>query len=78
MRHNFKWLKIPVKNLTVKVKVFISFVYSLNSRYGTVAVPNILVFYNAKAVARFNKSERVLEKIVGFVSNITGWCTFLN
>jgi len=46
--------------------------YSLNSRFGTIAVPNIMVFHNAKAVARFNGTERTLTNIAVFVSNITG------
>jgi len=45
---------------------------SLNARFGTIAVPNILLFHNTKAVARFNHTERTFESIVEFVSNITG------
>jgi len=47
---------------------------SLNSRFGTIAVPNIMVFHNAKAVARFNGTERTLTNIAAFVANITGYC----
>ena len=46
--------------------------FSLNSRFGTIAVPNIMVFHNAKAVARFNGTERTLETIAAFVANATG------
>lgn len=45
---------------------------SLNSRFGTIAVPNIMVFHNAKAVARFNGTERTLTTIAAFVTNVTG------
>jgi len=45
---------------------------SLNSRFGTIAVPNVMVFHNAKAVARFNGTERTLTSIVAFVTNVTG------
>ena len=45
---------------------------SLNSRFGTIAVPNIMVFHNAKAVARFNGTERTLTSIAAFVTNVTG------
>jgi len=50
--------------------------YSLNSRFGTIAVPNIMVFHNAKAVARFNGTERTLTSIAAFVTNITGHCCY--
>lgn len=45
---------------------------SLNSRFGTIAVPNIMVFHNAKAVARFNGTVRTLTHIAAFVTNVTG------
>ncbi len=45
---------------------------SLNTRFGTVAVPNILVFHSAKAVARFNGTERTLDSLVEFVAAVTG------
>jgi thiol-disulfide isomerase/thioredoxin len=44
----------------------------LNARFGTIAVPNILVFHNSKAVARFNSSTRTLETMMDFVANVTG------
>lgn len=44
----------------------------LNSRFGTIAVPNILVFHNAKAVARFNHTERTFTHIRDFIGNVTG------
>jgi len=31
-----------------------------------------MVFHNAKAVARFNNTERTLAIIAGFVANVTG------
>lgn len=45
---------------------------NLNSRFGTIAVPNVMIFHSAKAVARFNGSERTLECLTSFVSNVTG------
>lgn len=43
----------------------------LNARFGTVAVPNIMLFHSRSAV-RFNHSARVLENFVDFVTNNTG------
>lgn len=48
------------------------FSFSLNSRFGTIAVPNIMVFHNAKAVARFNSTDRTLANIAAFITNVTG------
>lgn len=45
---------------------------NLNSRFGTIAVPNVMIFHNAKAVARFNGTERTLESLASFVNNVTG------
>lgn len=45
---------------------------SLNSRFGTIAVPNVMIFHSAKAIARFNGSERTLASLTSFVSNVTG------
>ena len=45
-------------------------------RFGTVAVPNILIFYQAKAVARFNSSDRSLETLRTFIKNVTGISSF--
>ena len=45
---------------------------NLNSRFGTIAVPNIIVFHNAKAVARFNSTERTFLSIRDFISKVTG------
>ncbi|ELU09559.1 hypothetical protein CAPTEDRAFT_181464 [Capitella teleta] len=45
---------------------------NLNSRYGTISVPNVLIFHNSKAVARFNKSFRTLKSFSKFIHNITG------
>ena len=46
--------------------------FSWNVRYGTIAVPNIMLFFNGRQVNRFNRSERSLETLVDFVSNVTG------
>ncbi|KPP79105.1 hypothetical protein Z043_101348 [Scleropages formosus] len=45
---------------------------SLSTRFGTVAVPNILLFQGVKPMARFNQSERTLETLTSFITNQTG------
>ncbi|XP_075716065.1 thioredoxin domain-containing protein 15 [Rhinoderma darwinii] len=45
---------------------------SLSTRFGTVAVPNILLFQGAKPMARFNHSERNLESFKSFLFNQSG------
>ncbi|XP_045140973.1 thioredoxin domain-containing protein 15 [Echinops telfairi] len=45
---------------------------SLSTRFGTVAVPNILLFQGAKPVARFNHTDRTLETLNIFIFNQTG------
>ncbi|XP_032825014.1 thioredoxin domain-containing protein 15 [Petromyzon marinus] len=45
---------------------------SLATRFGTVAVPNILLFQGAKPVARFNHTERTLPALSSFLLNHTG------
>ncbi|XP_789080.1 uncharacterized protein LOC584108 [Strongylocentrotus purpuratus] len=44
----------------------------VNSRYGIVAVPSIVLFHNGKLAARFNESQRSLESMMDFVHNLTG------
>ncbi|KAJ0061930.1 hypothetical protein NL108_014512, partial [Boleophthalmus pectinirostris] len=44
---------------------------SLSTRFGTVAVPNILLFQGAKPMARFNHTDRTLETLTAFISNQT-------
>ncbi|KAJ0004034.1 hypothetical protein NQD34_010248 [Periophthalmus magnuspinnatus] len=46
---------------------------SLSTRFGTVAVPNILLFQGAKPMARFNHTDRTLETLTAFISNQTGF-----
>ncbi|XP_062414084.1 thioredoxin domain-containing protein 15 [Pungitius pungitius] len=46
---------------------------SLSTRFGTVAVPNILLFQGAKPMARFNHTERTLETLTSFIGNQTGF-----
>ncbi|CAL1528265.1 unnamed protein product [Lymnaea stagnalis] len=43
----------------------------LNARFGTVAVPNVMLFHSRSAV-RFNHTSRVLEHFIYFVTNNTG------
>ncbi|KAM7161566.1 thioredoxin domain-containing protein 15 [Macrochelys suwanniensis] len=45
---------------------------SLSTRFGTVAVPNILLFQGAKPMARFNHTDRTLEMLKAFIFNQTG------
>uniref|UniRef100_A0A3Q0S1S2 Thioredoxin domain containing 15 n=1 Tax=Amphilophus citrinellus TaxID=61819 RepID=A0A3Q0S1S2_AMPCI len=46
---------------------------SLSTRFGTVAVPNILLFQGAKPMARFNHTDRTLETLTSFIVNQTGF-----
>ncbi|XP_060941638.1 thioredoxin domain-containing protein 15 [Limanda limanda] len=46
---------------------------SLSTRFGTVAVPNILLFQGAKPMARFNHTDRTLETLTSFIANQTGF-----
>ncbi|KAK2882197.1 thioredoxin domain-containing protein 15 [Channa argus] len=46
---------------------------SLSTRFGTVAVPNILLFQGAKPMARFNHTDRTLETLTTFIANQTGF-----
>uniref|UniRef100_A0A3Q3WQY5 Thioredoxin domain-containing protein n=1 Tax=Mola mola TaxID=94237 RepID=A0A3Q3WQY5_MOLML len=46
---------------------------SLSTRFGTVAVPNILLFQGAKPMARFNQTDRTLEMLTSFITNQTGF-----
>ena len=50
----------------------ISLFCSLNSKYGTASVPNIVIFHNGRALSRFNQTERTIEQLAGFVANVTG------
>ncbi|XP_029375142.1 thioredoxin domain-containing protein 15 [Echeneis naucrates] len=46
---------------------------SLSTRFGTVAVPNILLFHGAKPMARFNHTDRTLDTLTSFIANQTGF-----
>ncbi|XP_052068397.1 thioredoxin domain-containing protein 15-like [Mytilus californianus] len=45
---------------------------NLNARFGTVSVPNILLFHQSRAVVRFNQTEKKFDNLVSFVKNHTG------
>lgn len=45
---------------------------SLSTRFGTVAVPNILLFQGVKPMARFNHTDRTLDALTSFIANQTG------
>ncbi|XP_043844998.1 thioredoxin domain-containing protein 15 isoform X2 [Dromiciops gliroides] len=51
---------------------FLALDASQHSRFGTVAVPNILLFQGAKPMARFNHTDRTLETLKAFIFNQTG------
>ena len=44
--------------------------FSLNARFGTTAVPNLLFFHKSKVV-RFNITVRTIESMAKFIHNIT-------
>lgn len=46
---------------------------SLSTRFGTVAVPNILLFQGVKPMARFNHTDRTLDTLTSFIANQTGF-----
>ncbi|BFZ17930.1 hypothetical protein BsWGS_20969 [Bradybaena similaris] len=43
----------------------------LNARFGTVAVPNLMLFH-ARSAVRFNHTARLLDNFIQFVTNNTG------
>ncbi|XP_064603486.1 thioredoxin domain-containing protein 15-like [Liolophura sinensis] len=45
---------------------------NLNARFGTVSVPNVLLFHQSRAVVKFNQSTRSFDNFVQFVKNLTG------
>ena len=55
---------------------YISYVCSLNTRFGVVAVPTILLFHSGKPVLKFNNTV-TLDDLRNFVKNSTGnvWFT---
>ena len=46
--------------------------HSLNTQYGVMAVPTILVFHNSKPLYKYNLTEYSLDKFIEFVSLVTG------
>ena len=46
--------------------------HSLNARFGTVAVPNIMLFHQSRSAVRFNHTERHFQTLVQFITNTTG------
>jgi len=46
--------------------------HSLNTHYGVMAVPTILVFHNSKPLYKYNYTEYSLDKFVEFISLVTG------
>jgi len=41
---------------------------SLNTKFGIIAVPTVILFHNGRAQARFNHSEPTLQRLADFVS----------
>lgn len=46
--------------------------HNLNTRYGTVAVPNVLLFHNGRAITKYNETMYTLDKFSKFVIKYTG------
>lgn len=62
----------PSRCFCVHQLCFSRSLHSLSTRFGTVAVPNILLFQGAKPMARFNQTDRTLETLTSFITNQTG------
>ncbi|XP_046557421.1 thioredoxin domain-containing protein 15-like [Haliotis rubra] len=45
---------------------------NLNARFGTVAVPNVMLFHQSRSAVRFNHTERVFNSFIQFIKNVTG------
>ncbi|XP_071106492.1 thioredoxin domain-containing protein 15-like [Haliotis cracherodii] len=45
---------------------------NLNARFGTVAVPNVMLFHQSRSAVRFNHTERVFHSFIQFIKNVTG------
>ncbi|XP_076450528.1 uncharacterized protein LOC143286711 isoform X2 [Babylonia areolata] len=45
---------------------------NLNARFGTVAVPNIMLFHQSRSAVRFNHTERHFHTLLEFITNTTG------
>ncbi|XP_033738674.1 uncharacterized protein LOC117326148 [Pecten maximus] len=45
---------------------------NLNARFGTVLVPNILLFHQSRALVRFNQTDKSFDNLASFLRNITG------
>ncbi|KAL8593224.1 hypothetical protein ACOMHN_009879 [Nucella lapillus] len=45
---------------------------NLNARFGTVAVPNIMLFHQSRSAVRFNHTERHFDTLLQFITNTTG------
>lgn len=65
-------LRHHISNVLSKKVEFFFLYLSLSTRFGTVAVPNILLFQGAKPMARFNHTDRTLEMLSSFITNQTG------
>ncbi|KAH0629787.1 hypothetical protein JD844_012155 [Phrynosoma platyrhinos] len=59
-------------NFTLQILNISQVPFYLSTRFGTVAVPNILLFQGAKPMARFNHTDRTLETLKTFIFNQTG------
>ncbi|XP_067946775.1 thioredoxin domain-containing protein 15-like [Watersipora subatra] len=42
-----------------------------NARFGTVAVPNVLLFHNGKFIAKYNYTEKNIQSFTHFIQNFT-------
>lgn len=46
--------------------------FSLNSQYGVVGVPTVMLFHNGRPVAKFNRTDYTLLEFVNFLNEYTG------
>lgn len=68
-------ISISIENCLFTLNV--QLIFSLNAKFGTVSVPNILLFHQSRAVVRFNSTEKSFTNLVSFVKNSTGKTLFV-
>ncbi|KAK3091543.1 hypothetical protein FSP39_020644 [Pinctada imbricata] len=45
---------------------------NLNAKFGTVSVPNIILFHQSRSAVRFNQTDKSFNNLIEFVKNSTG------
>ena len=53
------------------MEVNLSFLLSYNTKFGTSAVPMIILFQNKNVLAKFNYTKKNLSDYIEFVANLT-------